>query len=237
MTKRIKTLALSFTTLIFSLLLLTPQHVSALTINTSRDCDANAVIRCGALSTSELSRKYSQAGVADIFHYFGISKANVNNMKTTAVYGVVTSNNKVMVKGKTVATNAMTAGRQNISGSTKVTHRGTTFYTRAPSVSFASSPLKAFVVMQDGKFKFAVLASCGNAVKAKPVVVKVKKVVKVEKVVTPKVISKTVIVQAPAPAPQPEELPNTGAGSIAGIGLGATAVGTIGHYLYQRRRN
>jgi outer membrane biosynthesis protein TonB len=45
------------------------------------------------------------------------------------------------------------------------------FYQRPPSVSFQMDALPAFVSMKDGRFQFAILASCGNAVMATPRVV------------------------------------------------------------------
>ncbi len=142
---------------------------------TTYNCDANAVVWCGASSTSALNTKYdkgdghnSATSIHNIYNWFGISSSDVDSMSKDAVSGTVTKTGDVIVSGKTVATNALTAGRQNISGSTKVTANGTTFYTRKPSVSFLDSSLPAMVVMKDGVFQYAILNSCGNPVKATP---------------------------------------------------------------------
>jgi hypothetical protein len=139
-------------------------QVSALSISSSRDCDANAVIMCGVSSTSELQSKYYQTpSVQTIFHNFGITHNDINAMGNTAVVGNVTQGGRVVVNGQTVANNALTVGRQNMSGSSAQTHNGVTYYTRTPSVSFQTSSLPAFVVLnKDGSFNFAVIASCGN---------------------------------------------------------------------------
>jgi hypothetical protein len=145
-------------------------RTSALTISSVRDCDANAVIRCGALNSTELENRFHEAGVAEIFSSFGISAQDIANARNSAVEGQVTSGNEVMVNGQVVATNAITAGRQNMSGSTMMTSGGVTFFRRPPSVSFASSPLAAFVMMNNNdRFAFAIIASCGNPVIATPV--------------------------------------------------------------------
>lgn len=137
--------------------------------NVARDCDANAVMYCGALTTAEVNQKYdANPSTRDIFNYFGISGTEVNNLHTTAVTGTVTKSGNVIVDGKVVATNAITAGRQNMPGSTQVSHGGTTFYTRPPSVSFVPPSLEAFVVVKNGVFQFAILKACGNPVKATP---------------------------------------------------------------------
>ena len=138
--------------------------------SSQRDCDANAVLRCGALTTGEVNRKYSSTSDAKtIFLHHGISSADVENMPSTAKRGHVTKDGKVLVNGETVATNAKTSGRQNMPGSTKVSKNGATFYSRPPSASFQQDKLDALVVMKNGQFDFAVITSCGNPVNAKPV--------------------------------------------------------------------
>lgn len=139
--------------------------------NSPTDCDSNAVIRCGALTTSALQQAYQADSYTRIvFQNFGISSTDIQNISTTAVAGTVTKSGNVIVNGKTVATNAMTAGRTNMAGSTAVTTQGITFYRRPPSVSFAQDNLDAYVVMSsNNQFRFAVIASCGNPVTATPV--------------------------------------------------------------------
>lgn len=118
---------------------LTPSTGALSATSNQRDCDNNAVIRCGALSTQELQQKFDQPGVREIFNYFGINGQEVRRMDSTAQLGHVTSDGRVIVNGETVATNAMTAGRQNIPGSTPVTYQGVQFYTRPPSIGFSGS--------------------------------------------------------------------------------------------------
>ncbi|MDB5185199.1 MAG: hypothetical protein JWN38_1007 [Candidatus Saccharibacteria bacterium] len=152
-------------------------HAAEVTLGGGRDTDANAVIDGGALSTSELVADYgagkgssSAQSIQDIYTYFGISATDISALGTTAVAGSVSKTGDVFVSGSAtpVATGALTAGRQNLAGSSQVTAGGTTFYTRTPSVSFKSDSLPAFVVMQNGVFKYAIIGSCGNPVKATP---------------------------------------------------------------------
>lgn len=147
------------------------------------DCDNNAVVVCGATNVSQLQQKYnnkngvtsgnikeSQSTIHNIYNYskFAISSSDISSMSSQAVSGYVTKSGDVYAGGKLVATGALTAGRQNISGSTKVTGNGTTFYTRKPSVSFQNDELSAMVDMKNGVFQFAILNSCGNPVAATP---------------------------------------------------------------------
>lgn len=148
-----------------------PAEVAA---NGPRDCDSNAVMRCGALSEAELIQKYraNQAGNTQaIFSHFGInSEAELMGM----VEGSINGSNQVFVGDRLVATDAYTAGRQRIDrrgGVSTPIVNGAAFM-RQPSVSFrdARSSLSTFVKLdQHGNFLYAVIKSCGNPVTAKPV--------------------------------------------------------------------
>jgi hypothetical protein len=155
---------------------------------TTPNCDNNAVVYCGASSVSDLITKYNNGDgdpygnasktymIHDIYNDFRISPSDVSDMTTTAVAGYVSNTGDVYTGETTgahtlVATDALTAGRQDIDGSasTYVKYGATGFWTRKPSVSFLDTDLKAFVVMKDGVFQYAILYSCGNPVKAVPV--------------------------------------------------------------------
>jgi hypothetical protein len=238
---------------------------NAMTISSPRDCDNNAVVSCGALSVTELQRKFNNdSDTRAILKSFGISSSDIQSMDSSATSGTVTRSGRVMVNGKTVATNAITAGRQNMSGSQRVHSGNTTFFRRPPSVSFAQSSLPAFVVMNNGRFQFAIIASCGNPVTATPVVRKA--ITRNRHQVTQRVVqrptpqaptqpqaqeqSQSVIVSPPvvAAAPQPTPvpvpvpqkgpviIPNTGAGDTVGFGSFVALVGGSLHYLYRRSR-
>jgi hypothetical protein len=254
----------------------------ALTLGSSRDCDSNAVIRCGALNFTELQNRSTQTGATEIYASFGISAQDINNMPNTAVEGIVTNKNNVWIHRSSglcpvidqnslnsqtqqavldnpnlclVATNAMTAGRQNISGSTSMTSSGVTFFMRPPSVSFVSSSLPAFVSMDNGQFDFAIIASCGNPVMATPVTPAKKLTPPVT--VTPtrptqaltqtQTQTQTVVVNTPPavqaatttvsqPAAAAKTLPNTGPGGIMALAGTTSILGTLGHYIFSRRR-
>lgn len=137
-------------------------------------CNNNYVVHCGVTSATDVQHAFAtDPFVQHVYSYFGIQSSDINALGTTMVQGMVTKTGNVIVNGQTVATNAWTAGRDNIAGSTKVTYQGSTFYKRPPSVSFAQSSLSAWIVMKNNQFVFAILPSCGNpivatAVKPKP---------------------------------------------------------------------
>lgn len=138
------------------------------------DCDSNAVMRCGAYDLGTLKRQYdSSASTRAIFAAspFRISSSAFNGAVSSNgfVNGYVNRNNTITVNGRVVATNAITAGRQYIPGSTKMNIPGVTAYTRPPSVSFKQASLQAYVKLDaNGKFQFAIIKACGNPATGKP---------------------------------------------------------------------
>jgi hypothetical protein len=161
------------TLMVVALALLSPAaaYGDNVSIGGPSDCDSNAIIRCGAHSTSALMSSYQgDSYVQAVYRHLGISGTEMNNLMTTNVAGRVTRTGKVYINSQaaTVATGAVTGGRQNMPGSTKVNTAAGPFFMRPPSVSFQESSLPAFVSMKNGQFQFAVIASCGNAVMATP---------------------------------------------------------------------
>ena len=180
-----------------------------------REATENAMIYNGVYSTQELKQKMtngdgvrSGSQLQQDFAAHGISVSTIQ--KTTAFNGYVTKGGRVIVGEKTVATNAKSYGRTYLEGSTK---EGA-LYSRPTSVSFNQSKLPAFVFMENGQFKFAIIKSCGNLTTATPVVAK--------KVTTPTVVS---VVQTQTQI-QTQPLPQTGMESAAALGLtGITGAG------------
>jgi hypothetical protein len=243
-----------------SSLLMIAAPASALTIGGPSDCDDNAVIRCGVHSVAEIQSSYKNSQYTkDVYQSFGIFQSDINEMDTTAVSGQVTKSGSVTVNGVVVAKSAMTAGRQNISGSVESSNGNSTFFKRPPSVSFQSAELPSFVVIKNGEFQFAVIASCGNPVVATPVR-KPQPQPQAAPTPTPPPAApvqeqqqqqQQVVVQqvppapqqqqqqqqaapAPAPAPaQPSALVNTGATATGAIGLFSAA--SVSGYLLWRR--
>jgi hypothetical protein len=180
-----------------------------LSIPTTQNCNAsaatNSVIWCGADSVSSLQNSYqngdshnSAASIQAIYSYFGINATDIKSMSASSLQveaGSVDKAGDVFdANGNKIASGAITAGRDDPSGSTAVTINGTKFYTRPPSVSFVQNSLSAYVVMINKSFAFAILASCGNPVKATPLAY------------APPV-TKVVIPPTPTPTPKPIPAP------------------------------
>lgn len=136
----------------------------------ARDCDGNAIIYCGVLTKDELKTKLvrgtgkqyqSSSTLKALFAKYGFSMSDIPNLKE----GRVTSDNKVFVGGKVVATGVYTFGRHNIAGSTRVSGLSYPLYRRHPSVSFNSDSIDAFVYLNSDKtMAYAIIKSCGNIV-------------------------------------------------------------------------
>lgn len=146
---------------------------NAATQVSAADCSANAVIKCGVANgdNRSLRAKYNSdatPGTKAIYSWFGYSSDVVNNYVSKV--GYVTKSGNVVVDGKVVATDAFSAGRQYISGSTKRSAGGYTFYTRDTQNSFLSNTISAIVWFSpNGQFRGAALYDCGNPVGATPV--------------------------------------------------------------------
>jgi hypothetical protein len=240
--------------------ILWPHSTAALTIESARDCNANSILDCGAATPAEVKQKYNNDSQAQsVYHYFGITHIDIDNLHSQAVEGRVTKGGRVLVNDREVATNASTAGYYDMGSSKKVTANGTTFYVRAPSESFQSDSLPAFVMMKDGQFDFAIIASCGNPVIATPTKPKqapaaapsVQPVVPTTPTTsTPPaqtvVVTNTVPVVAPAvtptpsptpqPQPQPKQIPNTGIGDVVGFGSFVTLLSSGAHFIYRKSK-
>jgi hypothetical protein len=150
------------------------------------NCDANAVVTGGVASVSALQQKYNNGtscvsggvtysnkaySIQDIYHGFNIGPSDISGMGADTENGYVTRSGDVYAGGKLVATNAMTAGRQDYGGATTHHYGATTYYERTPNQGFAAgvTQLDALVVMKNGVFQFAIFNSCGNPVSATPV--------------------------------------------------------------------
>ena len=213
---------------------------NSLGIGGPSDCDDNAIIKCGAHTTDSLVSIYNKSSYMHaVYADLGISADEMNNLTTTNVVGSVSQNGDVFVNGQSapVATGAVTGGRQDITGSAKVTLGSYTYYKRTTSISFKEASLPAYISMVNGKFQFAVLAACGNAVAAQAVVSAPKPTPAAPVTTTP---TPTLPTPAATPTPAaaatviatPTKLANTGPSGVVAVFLIAS---TVGFYSYRRR--
>jgi plastocyanin len=132
-----------------------------------RDCDDNAIMRCGAADANEFRAKYDQNAPGDLAsiygHYWIPRDLNV-------VQGQAFKDNTIRVNGRIVADNAQSIGRQQKPGDHAISIGGRTYWEGSNSTAFASDGLPVMVALDaQGNFKYAVLNGCGNPIYAHPV--------------------------------------------------------------------
>lgn len=139
-----------------------------------RDCDNNSIVYCGSVTAGELATKYRENKTHDlpaIYNSYGLSANEMTHAGSYSRMGEVRKDGRVIVGGRTVATDAQSIGRHNMAGSHPKVIGGRTYYESPPSTSFVSQSIAAFVFFDsNGDFKAAVLTSCDNPLSArKPV--------------------------------------------------------------------
>lgn len=152
---------LGYTTLI--------SHADPANASSARDCDSNAIVKCGVSSANDVISKVKGSNeLQHIYSGYGLQSSDYSRFQKTAKLGYVTKSGNVVVGGKTVGTGSDTIGRQYISGSSKKTINGKTYYSRKTSVSFVSNSIPAYVMMNGDQVEFVVLTACGNPVHTHP---------------------------------------------------------------------
>lgn len=207
--------------ILLSLAIVSSLFVASTASAAVKDCDTNAIMWCGAYGKTEWAYKVvggdghnSAANLQAIYKSYSVS---VDEMKL-AVDGTVTKSGKVIVGGKTVATDAKSIGREYMPGSVK--QNG--LWLRSTQTSFKNDSLDAFVYVKDGVFQWAVIKACGNVVVATPVA-------------KPKPVPVTPAAPTP-PAPTPL-LPETGMEMPLAAALGTTSIGYgLRGYLRSKRQ-
>jgi hypothetical protein len=216
---------------------------ASVSFDSARDCDDNAILRCGAMDVAELQRKYNADTKAQtVYNWYNISDKTIANLGSTAVAGKVHKDGTVTVGNKVVAKNAVSAGYHKMAGSTAVTRNGVTFYNTAPETSFVANSIDAFVILNNkDQFVSAILAACGNPVKATNTVP--------APVEQPKPTPQPTPTPTPQPTPTPvapaaavtpaKELVVTGPGSVATVAAlftTVTVMAAAGHAWFMRRK-
>ncbi|HYH74781.1 MAG TPA: hypothetical protein VD735_02360 [Candidatus Saccharimonadales bacterium] len=146
----------------------------------ARDCDDNAIMRCGADDVKEFisdaksnngNTQKVQSDIQGIYNHYGLSTSEYTRFEQTAQVGTVYADGRIVVNGQTVATGATSLGRQsfgkpaNVRKATPI--NGKTYYASSTKDSFAkgTSSLPAMVMFDSkGQVEFAALMACGNPV-------------------------------------------------------------------------
>lgn len=223
------------------------------TVSASSNCDKVNIVYCGttggntdaAIKSFQSVYASNKSGHANsptvqkdytdlktIYAWAGADAATVAGMNSTNTkLGTLYKDGRIVVDGKTVATDAwVTARFTDGTGFTKIADG---VWARKTTTSFANASAQVLVTMKDGKMVFAVMTECGNAVKATP-----KETPKTpEKPVTPTTPETPQTPETPAPEKgTPEELPQTGPASVIGLVSGVTLAGASAHQIAAKLR-
>lgn len=168
---------------------------SAETVFSGRFNNGSNIIRGGTLTKSEFTSLYNQNKTGDlpaIFSHYGINPSEINSAKE----GIVHADGRVTVNGQTVATNAWSLGRQTLGSPTvrKVSIGGKTYYEKPLANAIGShKAVSAFVFLDNnGKYKSAIIKSCGNPITATPTEPPKKPAPKPQPAATCKVLTSTI---------------------------------------------
>lgn len=212
--------------------------MNAQAISSYRDCEDDTIIKCGALSESELLQHYDNnvGDVQHIYAHYGINRSDLAGTTSTIKHGTVYQDGTVKVDGEIVATNASSLSRLPFSDKSgnkpnKITINGATLY-EGPNMSIFLQPVDAFIFFRDGQFYKAILSACGNTLVATPTP-------KPEKPVTPEVPTTPetpIVPETPVTPVVPSELPKTGLESFIGGGLGTGLVTASVYYWTSSRK-
>ncbi len=133
------------------------------------DCSANAIMKCGASSPSEFISKTqssnggTQGDLQTIYASYGLSAADYSRFASSAKTGTAYKDGRIVVDGKTVATNASSIGRVQKNGDHAKVIGGTTYWEGSNQTAFASDSIPVMVLLDgNGTMQFAVLGDCGN---------------------------------------------------------------------------
>lgn len=183
----------SLAVVIGSLVILNLPNTQTQGVGTYRNYSADAIIQGGAITEKEMLQKYDQnaSGVQSVFKHYGISRSDLTGETSQIKHGIVYQDGRVVVDGKTVATNAYSVSRKAFydtrgNAPRKVNINGTTFY-EGPNMSIFLRSVDAFVYFRNGQFYRAVLSSCANPV-----------------VATPPAVEKPPVEKPPVPVKQPD---------------------------------
>ena len=141
------------------------------TTNQRRDCTAEDIIYCGALTQAELLQDYdaNQSDVQAIFSHFGVKRTDLAGTTSEMKMGKLLTNGTIVVDGKNVATTAESTNRiRTKAEATTFVVNGKTYY-KLPVNGVYWKDADVFVMFKNGQFFMAVQTSCGNIIPAKPV--------------------------------------------------------------------
>jgi hypothetical protein len=169
-----------------------------------------------------------------VYDWAGVTSSAVSSMSTANTkVGTLYKDGRIVVDGKTVATNAWVSAR--FTSGSGFTHVAGNVYARKTTTSFAESSAKVLVHFTNNQMDFALMTDCANAVKATPIKPETPKTPETP-VKTPKTPETPVVTTTAVTTPKATELPKTGPSEIIGLVSGVTLAGASAHRLFKNRK-
>lgn len=162
------TLVLAGALLVAAVMVAGPSGVSADEV--LRDCDDNAIMRCGSADAAEFVTKAIANDPGDldnVYAHFGLPPSKYDEFASAAKQGTIHRDGRIEVDGQVVATDAATMGRQDFGNDTPVLIGDKTYYSGTPDKRWTDGvPSLPVMVWFDGEgtVKVAILSPCGNPV-------------------------------------------------------------------------
>ena len=136
-----------------------------------RECDSNAILRCGAADPNELvadarsSNNGTQGDIQTIYSHFSLTADEYDRFASTARQGEFRRNGEVWVDGEMVMRNTLSMGRHNYGGSRSLRIGNVTYYQGTPEQRWANGVQSIPVMVMfnnDGTVETAIMNPCGN---------------------------------------------------------------------------
>jgi hypothetical protein len=131
------------------------------------DCSNNSIIRCGVDNPTDFVNKANENATGDlaaIYTNYGLVPEEYARFIATARAGTSYRDGRIVVDGRTVATNTKSIGRTKFSYSQARNISGTTFW-ESKTTQVQKTNLPVLVMFDEkGAFEFAVLTACGNPI-------------------------------------------------------------------------
>jgi uncharacterized repeat protein (TIGR01451 family) len=136
------------------------------------DCSANAILHCGTTSRTDFISKVkanTQGDLQTVYNAYGLSTSDYSRFASTARNGYVYKDGRVVVDGRTVATDSRSLGRQAKPYSVPKVIGGKTYHESRSQDVFLSDSIPVMVLFTSkGQVETVVINDCGNPITTDP---------------------------------------------------------------------
>lgn len=139
----------------------------------ANDCSSNAIMRCGAESRTDFISKIkagNQPDLGTIYNAYGLSTSDYTRFASSARNGYAYKDGRIVVDGRTVATDSKSLGREAKSYSQPKVIGGVTYYESRSQDVYLSDAIPVMVLFDSkGRVETVVMNDCGNPITNEPV--------------------------------------------------------------------